>query len=172
MAGTTGNLFSGGVTKFGIGWGVTTDLGFTKGGVKISRDVTWLDFEVDQFRATMKKQVVKNEMKITTTLAEGALKALQVGWGMPTTALLSNSSYLNLVETDGNASNNMELDIYFEGPGPSGKTRVYNFYRSVAMGTTEYNISRGEESNVPVEFHILYDNSQTPAKFGEMWDKP
>ena len=185
MAQTAANLFAGGVVEFKYGGSITAggvyggagivDLGFTTGGVKINRQTDWLDFEVDQFRAVLKKRAILTKMTISTNLSEGTLETLRLCWSLSSTSLVSSSSYLFLTESDGTR----ELDVYFKGPTvgtathPGGSVptyRNYEFPRCVAMADTEINIARGEQFSVPLNLDVLMDNTKTPARWGEFWE--
>lgn len=187
MAGIAQNLFSGGATVVRQGGPGGTDLGFTKDGIRISRQTDYLDFEVDQNTSIMKKQVVLTRMMLNTVFAEGTLTNIRRAWQIPSAALVSNS--LQLRQSDSSSSN--EFDLYFEGPSvgfmvPAGAPnvwdqqnpatgtavvkRVYEFYRCVALADSEYQLNRGVESNVPFNVECMIDNTKSPARWGDIYD--
>jgi hypothetical protein len=186
MAGVSGNLFSGGATVVKIGGPAGHDVGFTKDGIRISRQTDYLDFEVDQNTSIMKKQVTLTRMMLNTVFAEGTLDNIRRAWQIPTAALVSNS--LQLRQSDASSAN--EFEIYFEGitvqymaqyvsstavwanlgSGTAAVKRVYHFYRCIALADSEVQLNRGVETNVPFNVECMIDNTKSPARWGDIYD--
>lgn len=171
MAWTSGNLFSGGATIVKID---DNDVGATTDGIRIRRETDWLDFEIDQVKFKVRKEVTLSSMFIETVLAEATVDNVRIAWSMPTSAILSSSS-LDLIEPDGTE----EVTFYAEGPtvaaingSPLGANsyRAYDFGRCVALANGEFNLNRGTPSNVPLNLEVLADNSASPVVFGYMYD--
>lgn len=163
MAWTAGNLFAGGASIVKID---DVDVGATTDGIRFRRETDWLDFEIDQIKIKVRKEVTLSSMFIETTLAEATLNNVRISWSIPAAELTSSSS-LDLVEPDGTE----EVTFYAEGPTiATYTTRKYDFARCVALANGEYNLNRGAQSQVPLNMEVLADNTATPPVFGFWWD--
>lgn len=164
MAGkNSGNMFLGGpssVTLDGV------DVGYSSGGVKLSREVDWYDFVTDQTKLIVKKQPTMAKMRMELGILQPELEYIRIAWSMPSSALVSAS--LQLVEPAG--TTNEEITAVLVGPTIDGSTsRNYRFARCVAMADGEYNLSRETPSMMPITFDVLSEGT-SPDRFGAIWD--
>ena len=160
---TAGNLFAGAATSFLVD-GVTC--GGTKDGVKVRRETTWLDLQVDQFAGIVKKSPTMVRMYLETILAEATLANIQLAWNIASAALVSNS--LQLYQPQSGAA--AEHTVYIDGPTVTGKTtRNYDFARVVIMADGEQSISRTAPTEIPFNAEILAENT-TPDRWGSVYD--
>ncbi len=162
---TSGNMFSGGADLVQIDG---TNAGGTTGGIRLRREVDWLDFEVDQDTMIVRKELILGKMFAECALLESTLENVRKAWGIPAAALVSSS--LELRESSGGE----EIEFKAEGPTVTDGTntkRVYHFGRVVALADGEYNIDRGSPTQMPVTFEVLAE-ATTPARFGVMFDAP
>ena len=172
MAVTTGYLFAGGATLVQYN---SVDMGGTTGGVSISKNTDWLDFEVDQRKALVRKEAIMTKMMVKTTLAENKLYNLRVAWSMASSALNSSSSSLMLLESLGTEEHVLLIKgpthtVPTAAPVVNYDTRNYQLNRAVALANSEIALNRATPTNTPVEFECLIDTAATPARWGDIWD--
>jgi len=175
MAQTPGFLFAGGATLVQYN-GV--DMGATTGGVTIGKQTEWLDFEIDQRKAKVRKEAIMTSMTVKTTLAENKLYNMLTAWSMATSSLNNSgsSSSLRLTESLGT----QEGALLIEGPTHTVTTpytsvaytkRSYNFFRAVALANTETSLNRGTPTNISCEWECLFDTTQGNPRWGDIWDQ-
>lgn len=163
MAVDSDNIYGGGATVFKVGGVSGTDVGATRGGVEITRSLTVHKSEIDQNTAALKARTIMNEMHIRTSFAEGLVEQLAFAWNIDgSTAINASSLYV----TD---SDDLEKELYFEGPGPTGDTTKFHAYRGFAMGDMSFSFARDADVEAPVDFELLLDTTKTPSRFADMW---
>lgn len=132
-----------------------TDVGFTKEGVRVRMERTYVDVIADQVNGVVKKGRALERMYIATTLLEGTLANVQIAWDQPTSGVFG---YSNVCVVH-------EHQIILSGKSPSCGTRTWTFYRCVSIAESEYSMSREEENAIPVEFECLKDEDNSD-RFG------
>lgn len=169
MAVTTGFLFAGGATLVQYN---NIDMGGTTGGVSIRKNTDWLDFEIDQRKALVRKEAIMTKMSVSTTLAENKLYNMMVAWSQATSSLNASSSSLQLLESLGTN----EFVLLLEGPSHTVTSygtftkRSYKFFRAVALANSEIALNRGTPTNVPIEWECLFDTTVGVVRWGDVWD--
>lgn len=135
---------------------VSTDVGFTKGGVFMRVDNEWYDVMMDQHLALLKKPLIGRRCSVRTVIGEATLEQMRAAWNLNATALVSSS-----LEVD--ASENGEVKIIFtgKGPGATPTTRTATFHKAVAMTTDEVGYIKEGETLIPVEFDVIWDTTNS-----------
>src|SRR5437667_5927588 len=136
------------------GW---SDLGSTKGGISIDRNVTEEVFDVDQIPGEIDSRPVTWEQTITTSLADVDLTALQVAWegGPITTGATEKTIGI------GNPTLYTKRRVAVLFLRDSGKLRMHAFrkaQKSAQNSPIAYN-KTGDQQNAALAFRALADTS-------------
>lgn len=142
-----GNILHGSCTVTLSGVGV----GYTKDGVKLRESTTFLDIEADQASGTIRKDPTVEKMFVTFNMLE-AMPANVIN-AMHGDAAGSGDVAFGAAEPE-----TVEHTLVLVGPGPSGATRTYTFYRAVKIDDTEHTVgARNAVGELPVTFELLKD---------------
>lgn len=120
------------------------DLGYTKGGIAIRHEKSFVDVEADQVVGTVYKALSSEKMFVKTTLLEATDDNLKIAWNM------ASGSLNNVAEA---IEHNVK--VIGKNPGSGGGTRTFEFTRCVQISDAEMNMTREEESSLEVEFEAL-----------------
>jgi hypothetical protein len=162
MAVDSGKIFGGGVTVFKIGGAAGTDVGATRGGVEISRSLSVHLSEVDQNTAHLKARTIMNEMHVRGAFAEAPWSNFGYSWNIEQAQIQNSSIYMTDSDDD-------EVEVYFEGPGPDDQVLYFDATRAFAMGDMTFSFARDSDVELPFDFQLLLDTSLTPARFALGW---
>jgi hypothetical protein len=154
-------VYGGAVDELKVGGSGGTDVGFTRGGVSISRSLSTHLSEVDQLGGHIRGRTIMNEMFIKTTMAQGSLPNLAYAWNIAQTAIVSSS--MDVTDSD-----DQENVIYIKAPGPEGKHTYVEAYRCFAQGNMETGWKKDADIEVAVEFRVFMDTDKTPVRFMDM----
>ena len=159
MAVDAGNIVVGAATLSVAG----TDIGYTKGGVSIRQEQTFLDVEADQAVGVVRKARTLERLYVKTMMLEVTLSNLRRAFMYPAANLVGSTltlGYNNACWVD-------EVALVIVGPSPDCGTRTVTLTRCVKFSTIEYSMKRDEETAIEVEFEALKDAS---GHFGTMVD--
>lgn len=160
MAGTVSNILFGTCTLSVNG----VDVGYTTGGVQVSKKIEQTKVEADQVAGYVKIANNFETMQVMSRLLESTLANLLVAMAEPSSNT-SGSGDLLFGSSDPVAN---EYIITLTGNGPGGTTRTYTFYRAVISEGSSQNIGkRGEVQDLPVTWELLKD---TNGNFGHYAD--
>lgn len=120
------------------------DLGYTKGGIEIRHEKSFVDVEADQVVGTVFKAYSSTKMFIKTTLLEATDDNLKIAWGMSSGSLSSVSE-----------APEHHVKVIGKKPGTGNNTREFEFTRCVQIADGAINMTREEESSIEVEFEAL-----------------
>jgi len=138
------------------------DVGYTQGGVMLSKEIDVLDTEADQNIGIVVKNIMMEKMFLATTMLEGTLANILIALSEPA----SNTAGSGDLEYGDEAPSLTEHILTIVGKAPSSGTRTYVFYRAVLAEAGEFPIgSREAVLTLPVRFELLKD-SDHDNKFG------
>lgn len=159
--------------KIGVKGGSLSDVGGTSGGVQVAKKRDYVNVEVDQYAATMKKSIKHESYTIKTTLSEATLKNLAYAWDNPQpTTLVGPPSQTSLGMGIVGDMTPTEYELEFVGPAPSGATRTFTIHRAISMGSATPTMDKNKETVYAVEFECLPDLSATAGEeFGTVVDQ-
>ena len=158
------NVIFGSVTSLSVD-GV--NVGFTNGGVRVSKAKDLTEVELDQIVGVGKIFKSMERMFLETNLSEGTLANVKIAFDEPAANVISAGSQLDL---GGNSSAVVEHTMALIGEGPNDKTRTFTVYIAVAVDEVEIEAgSRTEPGFIPVKFQLLKDPDQG-YKFGSIVD--
>ena len=145
----------------------TNDVGYTRGGVTISKDGDFLDVHPDQVTYSVLTQKTSESYQISTELLEITLANLKLAWG-EAASVIGDSLVLGSSDVDV-----QEHVVVFNGRAPKGASgnygdRTATFYRVVSMDYGDVAHTRDGESVIPVTFTALYD--ETAEAIGKIED--
>lgn len=131
MAGTVANLDTG---SCWVSYG-GADLGYTKGGVKISTSMETVNIEVDQEQNPIDVLIKTSECTVTVPIAEYTAQNLQLAFPGSTLA----GSVLTLKDPMGTSLVSLAkaLILHPKGLETSDKTKDWNFTKAVPVGNVE-----------------------------------
>lgn len=159
MSGNSDNIIVG-AADVSIGG---SDIGFTKGGVVVRYEPTFLEVMADQAVGVVRKARTSERVYVVTTLLEVTLERMRQAFMQPSANLVGDTLTLGY----NSACWVEELAIVLVGVSPGCGTRTFSFSKCVAMGTREYNMKRDEETAFQVEFEVLKDSN---GHFGTIID--
>lgn len=120
------------------------DLGYTKGGIAIRHEKSFVDVEADQVVGTIFKALSSEKMFVKTTLLEATDDNLKIAWNMGTGSLNNPSEAIE-----------HNVKVIGKKPGTGNNTRTFEFTRAVSISDSELMMTREEESALEVEFEAL-----------------
>lgn len=138
-----------------------TDLGGTKEGLKITNTQEFFELEVDQIVEVVGRRKIKNEVKLSTSLAEVTLDNLVYAWNGGTVTDGSGYSYYD-PDVDTSATQPTYRAALFHGwaPGAAGTNRRMVIARKVLnVAETETEHKKDDQTVIPVEFACHYVSS-------------
>jgi hypothetical protein len=159
MAGNADNILIG-AAQISLG---IVDLGYTKGGVRLRYEPTFVEVEADQAVGVVKRGRANERFYIVTTLIELTLENLRIAFMLPSASLSGSTltlGYNNSCWVD-------EHTLTLVGEAPECATRTVTITRAITFNNKEYNMQRDEESGIEVEFECLKDVN---GEFGTIVD--
>ncbi len=137
-----------------------TDVGYTRGGITISKDGDFLNVEPDQVLYPVITQKTTESYQVSTELLEVTLANLKLAWGE--SAAIGGGPSLSLGAPEVDVS---EYTLVFNGRAPKGASgnygdRTVTFHRVVTMDYGDIEHTRDGETVIPVTFTALYDVSE------------
>jgi hypothetical protein len=126
----------------------SANLGPTQGGVILKTEVEHKKVFVDQSTMVLKKLAKSKEAQVELILMHYTSANLQVALGSSALGFGGN-----------NASPEHQLVV--AGPGPSGTTRTFTFWKASVTGSTEVKNEKGEEIGIKVTFDAIADTSKS-----------
>ena len=139
------------------------DVGLIKGGIKIAKDETQYDVEVDQYIGVVKKAITSERMKITLSIAEVSLANLALAFGYPVAAVAGT-------EFDFGGKTSVTLrTLFINVNGPAGGTSKMTIWRAAPTGKTSPAYTKEKETLVDVEFDVLVDTTKTAEQRFGTW---
>ncbi len=139
----------------------TVDVGYTAGGVELELASEFYDVIADQSLTPVLRKMTSRTCKVRTTMLEATLEHLRMAWNLADSALVSSSLTLN-------SSEKGEVAIQFIGKGPNSTVRTATFFSAVGMATGPIPNFKDKESQIPVEFECLWNDTQ--SAFGTIVD--
>jgi hypothetical protein len=130
-----------------------TDIGYTKGGVKVSYKRSMVDVEADQAAGVVRKARSLERAMISFNLLEVSLEQLRIAMMQPSGNLVGDTltvGYDNGCWVD-------EHEIVITGPAPGCTDRVFTFPRCVSEGDVDYEMKRDSETAVQMQFEAMKD---------------
>jgi hypothetical protein len=147
MAADSNNILIGAATVYISG----TDVGYTKGGVKIIFNPTYVDVKADQAVGTIKKARADETIRVMVPMLEPTLNRVRIAFDQPA----SNLSGSTLLLGYNNSCLVNQHQLILTGVGPSCTPRMWVFQRCVSIGNVEYTMQRDQETVLNVEFECL-----------------
>jgi len=143
-------------------WVDGVDVGYTQGGVTLSKQLDVLDTEADQVIGVIAKNVTMERMFVATTMLEATLANIILAMSEPA----SNTAGSGDLEYGDAAPTVTEHSLSLVGKAPSSGTRTYTFYRASLAEGGEYAIgSREAVMALPLRFELMKD-ADHDNKFG------
>lgn len=128
-----------------------TNVGYTKGGVKLRQSTTYLDIDADQAAGTIRKDPTMEKMFVTFTMLEAIVNNMVL-------ALNGDVAGSGDVAYGKAEPATTEHTLTLVGKGVNGTTRTYTFYRAVKIDDTETVVgARDAAGELPVVFELLKD---------------
>lgn len=141
-------------------------LGYTQGGVTVTKTNDWLDVPADQAGGKLKKVRTLETMTLKTTLLEATRAIMAKCLNEPSGNTVAGSMTI-LGDVNLTTSEHTFKTI---GPAPNGQWRIMEFFRGVIIGDIEYTAARDAVSSIPFEVELLKDPANNQA-FGATWDQ-
>ena len=133
--------------------GVVSAVGYTRGGVSISKTYGSRDITADQTRFPLYKQTTDEGYDISFKLMEITAQNLKDAWG-EAGAVASGSLSLGVY-----AENPPEKEIQIYAKNKAGDYVKFTFYDCVLSSTEALNYSRDEEALIGSTFSALYSDT-------------
>lgn len=136
------------------GW---VDVGATKTGITISRNVTEEVFDVDQIIGDIDSRPVNYEQTVATALAEVTLENLQLAWEGG--GITTSGGFRQMGVGEPTTYTRRRLAVIFQKQ--NGKLRAHVFrkvQKSAQESAVPYN-KTGEQQSIPFTFRALADTS-------------
>ena len=142
--------------------GAETDIGYTRGGVRLVKSGEFLEVQPDQTENPVIVQKSGETYQITTELLEVSLANIKLAWG-ESASVEDTGTTLSLGVSSEELDENV---LIFYGLSPKNAAGQYGerkvtFHRVVTMEFGEIATQRGEESVIPVTFRALYDDDNS-----------
>jgi len=154
MATKTNVLSNAATLLIGAKGGAASDVGYTRGGVSITKSYDTRAIEADQTRFPLYNQVTAEGYEINFRLLEITADNLKDGWGESATVA---TGALSLgVESE----NPDEKLIQIYALNKASKYVMFTFYDCVLASTGALNYSRDEEALIEATFTALYDDTE------------
>ncbi|MDI6872149.1 MAG: Ig-like domain-containing protein [Bacillota bacterium] len=153
------------VGPYGCAEAVMRDVGATEGGLEATFATEFLQIEVDQATAPVKRSKLSEKLTLKTSLAEATLQNLAMAMGYPDSAISGG------VFSFGGDTSIPEFQVIFYGEGPDGTERKVTLYKCTVTGNTSMAYKKGEKVLIPVEFEALADTTKPEKqRFGKVED--
>ena len=138
-----------------------SSVGYTSGGVSLTKASDSFDMEVDQSYAPIGIHKVRESFQIATSLAEATLENLKIVWDQtlaiesgPTTETLHWGMNPDVVEHT----------LEFRGKSPSGADRTFFARKAVVFEVGDMAHQKDALTLIPVTFRVLPDVTQDAGK--------
>lgn len=161
-------IISGAATRFELD-GI--NLGATIGDVVIRRESEQTDIVTDT-GGTVDKYRSRDRMFIEVTLAESALRNLEIAWGSSVTEQVSESGDVTnrTMPLRRREQSEPTHELIIEGPTVEGRFQRYTFRRIISLSRSQQTMARGEVTGIPLEFEILPEPLRQIRVFGQLED--
>ena len=168
MAGTAQNVDIGPCwIKYG-----TTDLGYTKGGVKVTVEPTIEEIEVDQETEPIDSRITKRNVQVTVPLAEYTLENLHLAFPgseivtdntTPTKKklVLKSAAGVSLVSAA------QELVLHPTDKLPADVSEDWTFPKAVPVGNVEVSYDKENPKIIELTFRAFPDATGVSGIFGD-----
>lgn len=138
----------------GVGW---TGVGFTQGGMTMTVNQTYMQFEVDQIVETPERRLTSQELSFQTNLAEVTLTnlVLALNAGTVTTGVSGAPDTFEPAQVT-SADSPTYKAIIFDGIGPGGYRRRVIIRKVLSTENVEIAQSKDSMTTFPVTFTSHY----------------
>ena len=154
MATKTNVLSNAATLLIGATGGVATDVGYTRGGVSVTKSYDTRGIEADQTRFPLYNQVTAEGYEINFRLLEITADNLKDGWGE--SATVAGGALSLGVESDN--PDEKQIEIYAKAK--NGQYVKFTFYDCVLASTGALNYSRDDEALIEATFTALYSDTE------------
>lgn len=159
MAGNANNIIVGAATV-SID---ASDVGYTKGGVTVSYEPTWIEVTADQAVGIVRRARSNERLYVKTSLLEITLTQIRRAFMYPSGNLVGSTLTLGY-----NSSCYVDTHaLVLVGAGPNCGVRTFTFPSCVAFGNREIKMVREEEQSFEIQFEVLKDSD---GHFGTVVD--
>ena len=146
----------------------STSVGYTSGGVMLTKASDQMDKEVDQSYAPIGIHKIRESFQVATSLAEATLENLKIVWdqslAIETTATTKTLHW-------GMNPDVVEHTLDFYGKSPEGYDRQFSVYKAVVFEVGDMAHQKDALTLIPVTFRILPDVTKDAGKeYGSVVD--
>jgi len=131
------------------------NLGLSDGGIEVSPKVEVSEIDVDNSTGVIKRYKTKETLEIKASIAEADLAKLQIGMGLPDSALVASTLKV------GGDWTLPELTVYIDTNGVNGGTRQYTVYIANIYGDVKHSYKKKEKTMIPITIAAIMDISRT-----------
>lgn len=151
---------------------VSSDLGFTDGGITIRYEPEYLDVFADQVKGRIAKRLSDEAMFVEFQLIEMTLDNIRRAMGLPSSNIVTiDSDDVLVLGYSQTCSTDTTFELQLQGEGLNCCTRYYHFYAATPSAGFEISLSRDETAKLSVTFEILKVASVNyGGVFGIIWD--
>ena len=147
------------------------EVGFTEGGVTLTKEGEPYDVTADQEVGVLDVKEISQEYTVETNLLEATLENLKIVWGIESPIETpSGKRVLSFGGLSGPNSYPPEHTLEFNGIGPEKKPRKYVVYRAVSVGESAHSYLKGEKTVIPVTFRCLVDTDKPRGRRVGYWE--
>jgi len=145
-----------------------TGIGYTGGGVSVTKNEEKIEKEVDQSFSPVGIHKIKETYEVKTTLLEATLANLKIVWDQSNS--VTEASPTRTLSWGINTSVT-EFTLIFKGKSPEGYDRTYSVRKAVVWEVGEIMHIKNDMTAYPVTFRILPDTTVGAGKeYGSIVD--
>lgn len=144
------------------------EVGLTQGGVSYNHTMEFKEYDdADQHIGVVGAEKTGDRLEVTFRMKEATLENLMLAWGLPDENLDEASNTLTF-------GGDYDIDyktLFLEGPAPAGGVAKWEFWKAMAISSSEITDQKEDNTVYEVTFLIIEDTTKTKhQRYGQRVD--